>query len=486
MPKVTQTKLVINGQLVNSKSGKTFDTINPHSGKVICAVQEAGAEDVNHAVKAARHAFDKGPWPRMSGRQRGRILNKLADLIDQHADELAGLETLDNGKPFTMSRAVDIPASAEHYRYFAAYADKHYGKTIPIDGNFFGYTLHEPIGVIGQITPWNFPLLMMAWKTAPALAMGNTVVLKAADVTPLTALRTGELALEAGLPPGVLNIVPGFGSIAGEALSRHHDVDKIAFTGSTAVGHKIMEAAAQSNLKKCTLELGGKSAAIVCADANLDQAVVEAHHGIFFNQGQVCCASSRVFVHEAVYDEFVEKSIAMARGRKVGDPFTHVDQGPQVSAVQHKRVMDYIKHGVDEGAELLTGGSAIGKEGYYVEPTIFGGVKDDMKISKEEIFGPVMNIYKWSSIEEVVNRANASSYGLAAGVWSTNINTVNQISRNLRAGTIWVNCWNQFDHGMPFGGYKMSGFGRDKGEYAMESYAQIKAVYVPLENSHWK
>lgn len=486
-PNVTQKKLIIDGKFVDAVSGKTFDTINPATGSVICSIAEAGKEDVDLAVKAARKAFDHGPWPRMSGRERGKILTKFADLLEKHSDELAGLETLDNGKPLAMSKAADLPLSIDHYRYYGGYADKVYGKTIPInDGAFFAYTLHEPIGVIGQVTPWNFPLLMMAWKTAPALAMGNTIVLKASEQTPLTALRAGQLALEAGLPPGVLNIVPGYGNIAGEALSRHHDVDKIAFTGSTLTGHKIMEGAAQSNLKKVSLELGGKSSMIVCGDADVDQAVDNAYFGLFFNQGQVCCAASRLYVHESIYDEFVAKSVAKAKARKVGDPFTDVEQGPQVSEAQYKKVLNYIDIGQREGGKMVTGGKAHGDKGYYVQPTVFTDVNEDMRIVKEEIFGPVMSIMKFKTIEEVVQRANKNEFGLAAGVWSKNVDTVNQVSRNLRAGTIWVNCWNNFDSAIPFGGYKKSGFGKDKSTYALDAYCEVKTVQMPIFNSNWR
>ena len=326
----------------------------------------------------------------------------------------------------------------------------------------------------------------MAWKIGPALAAGNTCVVKPAEQTPLTALRAGELALEAGIPPGVLNVIPGYGETAGHTLASHMDVNKVAFTGSTEVGHLIMEAAAKSNLKRVTLELGGKSAAIICNDADIDKAVEDAHFGLFFNQGQVCSASSRIFVHEDVYDEFVAKSVARAKKRTVGDPFGNVDQGPQVSEEQFDKVLAYIKDGQSDGAKLQLGGNRHGSQGYYIEPTIFSDVTDDMKIAKEEIFGPVMSIMKFKTIEEVTARANASMYGLAAGVWSRNIDTVNTISRNLKAGTVWVNTYNQFDAAIPFGGYKMSGMGRDKGAYALEHYTEVKAVITPISGSHWK
>ena len=347
------TQLLIDGKFVNSSDGKQFDSIDPRTGKVICKIQEANANDANLAVAAARKAFDFGPWPRMSARARGRIMYKFADLLEKHSDELAALETLDNGKPVFFSKVADVGLSIDHMRYFAGWADKIHGKTIPVDGDFFAYTLHEPVGVVAQIIPWNFPLLMMMWKIAPALAAGNTIVVKPAEQTPLTALRAAELAMEAGIPPGVLNVIPGFGDTAGATLAHHMEVDKVAFTGSTEVGHLIMKAAAVSNLKKVSLELGGKSAAIVCADADIDKAVEDCHFGLFFNQGQCCCASSRVFVHESVYDEFVAKSVARAKKRTIGDPFTNVEQGPQVSEEQFDKVMAYIKHGVKDGAELL-------------------------------------------------------------------------------------------------------------------------------------
>jgi len=345
--------------------------------------------------------------------------------------------------------------------------------------------LHEPIGVVGQIIPWNFPMLMMAWKTAPALATGNCIVLKPAEQTPLTALLVGQIALEAGIPPGVLNIVTGFGD-AGSHLAHHMDVDKVAFTGSTEVGRKVMAAAANSNLKKVTLELGGKSAAIVCADANIDKAVEDTHFGLFFNQGQCCCASSRVFVQEDIYDEFVRKAVAKANARKVGDPFGEVDQGPQVSQEQFDIVMGYIDKGKREGAKLLAGGKRAGHMGYYVQPTIFADVTDNMTIAREEIFGPVMSIFKFKTIQEVVERANKNEYGLAAGVWTQSIDTANTISRNLKAGTVWVNTYDNFDAAIPFGGYKQSGIGRDKGEYALMHYTETKLVQTPIYGSNWK
>src|ERR1700683_1092368 len=390
---VRATKLLINNRWVNSESGKTFPTINPATGQEIAQVAEADAADVERAVRSARAAFDGGPWRKMSAAERGRMLNRLADLIEQHADELALLESLDNGKPYQVARAADLPLTIACYRYYAGWADKVQGKTIPIAGDYFCYTRHEPVGVVGQIIPWNFPLLMQAWKLGPALATGNTVVLKVAEQTPLSALRVGELIVEAGFPEGVVNILPGYGPTAGAAISRHMDVDKVAFTGSTEVGKLIMKAAAETNLKRVTLELGGKSPNIVFADADMDEAIEGSHFALFFNQGQCCCAGSRLFVEDKCYDEFVEKSVARAKRRTAGDPFDPgTDQGPQVDQSQFDKVMGYIESGRSEGAKLVCGGDRVGDRGYFIQPTVFADVKDNMKIAKEEIFGPVMSV----------------------------------------------------------------------------------------------
>ncbi len=478
---VSATKLLINNRWVNSQSGKTFATVNPTTGEEICQVAEADAADVDLAVNAARKAYDHGPWRKASGPERARLLHRLADLIEKHADELARLESMDNGKPFTMAKAVDVAATIGCYRYFAGWADKVMGKTIPIEGPFFCYTRHESIGVCGQIIPWNFPLLMQAWKLAPALATGNTVVLKPAEQTPLTALRVGELIIEAGFPEGVVNILPGFGETAGAAIANHMDVDKVAFTGSTEVGHLIMQAAGKSNLKRVSLELGGKSPNIVFADAQMDQAVEGSHMGLFFNQGQVCCAGSRVFVEEKVYDQFVEQSTARAKKRTVGDPFdAGTEQGPQVDRAQLDKVLGYIESGQSEGAKLNCGGSRVGDKGYFVEPTVFSDVQDDMKIAREEIFGPVMSIIKFKSIDEVIDRANKTVYGLAAGVWTRDIGKALAIANNVRSGTVWVNCYNVLDTAAPFGGFKQSGIGRELGEYGLQQYTEVKTVVVKL------
>ncbi|MEM9926650.1 MAG: aldehyde dehydrogenase family protein [Cyanobacteria bacterium P01_D01_bin.50] len=477
--KIGQTKLLINNQWVESVSGKKFETINPATGEVICSLSEADAADVDKAVEAAKQAFG-GEWRKMSATRRGELLYKLADLIEQNIDDLARLETLDNGKPVTSSYG-DLNLVIRCYRYYAGWADKVQGKTIPINGDYFCYTRHEPVGVIGQIIPWNFPLLMQAWKLAPALATGNVVVMKTAEQTPLSALRIGELIIEAGFPPGVVNILSGYGPTAGAAIASHMDVDKLAFTGSTEVGHLVMEAAAKSNLKRVTLELGGKSPNIVFADADMDAAIEGAHHGLFFNQGQCCNAGSRVFVEEKCYDEFVAKSVEKARNRLVGDPFdSNTQQGAQIDKDQFDKIMSYIESGIRSGASMKCGGHRVGDKGFFIEPTVFADVKNDMKIAQEEIFGPVMTIIKFKDIDEAIHLANTTMYGLAAGVWTQDISKAHAIANNVRAGTVWVNCYHVFDAAAPFGGFKQSGMGRELGEYCLEHYTEVKTVTVKL------
>jgi aldehyde dehydrogenase (NAD+) len=475
------TNLLINNSWVASESGETFATVNPSTGEEICQVASAGAADVDKAVAAARAAFERGPWRKMSASERGRLLHHLADLIERDGDELVRLESLDNGKPVSVARRVDLAKTLACYRYFAGWADKIHGKTIPIDGEFFCYTRHEPVGVVGQIIPWNYPMLMQAWKLAPALATGNTVVMKPAEQTPLTALHIGRLIVEAGFPEGVVNLLPGFGPTAGAAIARHMDVDKVAFTGSAEVGRLILEAAARSNLKRVTLELGGKSPNIVFADTELDEAVEGAHIGLFSNQGQVCCAGSRVFVEESIYDQFVEKSVVRARKRLVGDPFDPAtEQGPQVDERQFEKVMAYIRSGRDEGATLACGGERVGERGYFIKPTVFADVRDNMTIATEEIFGPVMSIIPFKNLEEVIVRANSTIYGLAAGVWTRDIKKAHAIANGVKAGTVWVNCYNILDTRAPFGGFKQSGAGRELGEYGLQQYTEVKTVIMKL------
>ena len=474
-------KLLVDNRWIASASGRTFATINPSTGEEICQVAEADAEDVDKAVHAARAAFEHGPWRTMRASERGRLLYRLADLIESHGDELARLESLDNGKALSIAKAVDVAKTVACYRYFGGWADKIHGKTIPIDGDYLCYTRHEPIGVVGQIIPWNFPMLMMAWKLAPALATGNTVVLKPAEQTPLSALRIGQLTIEAGFPEGVVNVLPGFGPTAGAAIARHMDVDKVAFTGSTEVGHLIMEAAARSNLKPVTLELGGKSPNIIFADVDLDEAVEGAHMGLFSNQGQSCCAGSRVFVEETIYERFVEKSIARAQKRIVGDPFDpNTELGPLVDETQFERVMGYVESGRNEGATLACGGERIGTRGYFIRPTVFADVRDEMRIAREEIFGPVMSVISFKSLDEVIARANNTKYGLAAAVWTRDMKKALAVANGVRAGTMWVNCYNVMDTRAPFGGFKQSGIGRELGEYGLQQYTQVKSVIAKL------
>ncbi|KAL0416999.1 UNVERIFIED_CONTAM: Aldehyde dehydrogenase family 2 member B4, mitochondrial [Sesamum latifolium] len=483
---VNYTKLLINGQFVDSASGKTFPTLDPRTGEVIAHVAEGDAEDVNRAVAAARKASDEGPWPKMSAYERSRIILRFADLVEKHMQELAQLETWDNGKPYEQALTAELPLFVRLFHYYAGWADKIHGLTVPADGPHHVQVLHEPIGVAGQIIPWNFPLLMYAWKVGPALACGNTIVLKSAEQTPLTALYVSKLFHEAGLPDGVLNVVSGYGPTAGAALASHMDIDKLAFTGSTDTGKVVLELAAKSNLKPVTLELGGKSPFIVFEDADIDRAVELAHFALFFNQGQCCCAGSRTFVHERVYDEFVEKAKARAARRTVGDPFKKgIEQGPQIDSDQFEKVLRYIRSGIDGNAKLECGGERVGSKGFFIQPTVFSNVEDNMLIAQDEIFGPVQSILKFKDVDEVIKRANATRYGLAAGVFTRNIDTANTVSRGLRAGTVWVNCYDVFDAAIPFGGYKMSGVGREKGIYSLNNYLQVKAVVSPLTNPAW-
>ena len=482
----TPQQLFINGQWTDAASGKTFETPNPATGETLARVAEGDAEDINRAVRAARQAFEHGPWGRMTPSERGRIIWRIGDLILEHADELAQLESLDNGKPFAVARAADVPLAADLFHYMAGWATKIEGNSINISvpympgANFHSYTLREPLGVVGQIIPWNFPLLMAAWKLGPALAAGNCVVLKPAEQTPLTALRLAGLIAEAGMPAGVVNVVPGYGETAGAALAAHGGVDKVAFTGSTEVGKLIVAASGASNLKKLTLELGGKSPNIVFDDAGPD-AIEGAANAIFFNHGQCCVAGSRLYVQQSRFDEVVDGVAAIAKSIKLGpgmDPGTQM--GPLVSDEQFRRVTSYLESGKSEGATALSGGGQYGDRGYFIEPTVLTNTRPDMKVVREEIFGPVLVAAPFSDLDEIAGVANDSEYGLGAGIWTRDISKAHALAKKLRAGTVWINCYNVFDASLPFGGYKQSGWGREMGHEVLNNYTEVKAVTTLL------
>jgi phenylacetaldehyde dehydrogenase len=479
-------QLFINGQWTDAASGKTFETPNPATGETLATVAEGDREDINRAVAAARKAFEDGPWGRMSASERGRIIWRIGDLILEHAEELAQLESLDNGKPFAVAHGADVPLAADLFHYMAGWATKLEGNTINISvpympgANFHSYTLREPLGVVGQIIPWNFPLLMAAWKLGPALTTGNCVVLKPAEQTPLTALRLAGLIAEAGMPAGVVNVVTGFGETAGAALTAHMDVDKIAFTGSTAVGKLIVAASAASNLKKLTLELGGKSPNIIFDDAG-PEAIDGAAHAIFFNHGQCCVAGSRLYVQQSRFDEVVDGVAQIAKSIKMGpgmEPDTQM--GPLVSEEQLRLVTGYMESGEAEGATALAGGGRYGNRGYFVEPTVLTNTRPDMKVVREEIFGPVLVAAPFHDLDEIAAVANDSEFGLGAGIWTQDISKAHAMAKKLKAGTVWINCYNVFDAALPFGGYKQSGWGREMGHEALNAYTEVKAVTTHL------
>ena len=478
--------MLIGSDWVDAASGKTFEVLNPATGELLCRVAEGSSEDIDRAVKTARAAFESGPWHTMKPSERGRMIHKLGDLILEHGDELAALETLDNGKPYAVARAADVPLAADLFHYMSGWCTKLNGQTIQPnvpympDAQWHAYTTRDPIGVVGQIIPWNFPLLMAAWKLGPALAAGCTIILKPAEQTPLSALRLGELILEAGIPPGVVNIVTGFGE-AGAALAAHGDVDKVAFTGSIEVGKLIVNAAGASNLKKLTLELGGKSPNVVYADSDLEATIPGAAMSIFFNHGQCCAAGSRLFVEHDVYDEVLQGISDIAKGMKVGSGFeADTDMGPLVSQEQLDRVSGFLDAGAAEGACAVAGGKRVGERGYFMAPTVLTDTTPDMKVEAEEIFGPVVVAKPFKDASEIAPIANETSYGLAAGVWTRDISKAHATARAIRAGTVWVNCYNVFDAALPFGGYKESGWGREMGGEALNNYLETKCVVTQL------
>jgi aldehyde dehydrogenase (NAD+) len=484
-PKLRPGQLWIEGRAVACASGQKIDVINPATGELLTTVERGGAEDVDRAVKAARRAFEEGPWPRLNPSERSKLLWRIGELIDAHRDELARLESLNTGKTLKGALRGDLKPAADIFYYYAGWARHLHSEVIPVDGPFFNYTLREPVGVVGMITAWNYPMLLAAWKIAPALATGNTCVVKPSELTPLTTLRLAELCQEAGVPPGVVNVVTGYGAEAGEALGRHLDVDKIAFTGSIRTARALMKASGESNLKRLSLELGGKSPNIIFPDADLEAAIPAAFWAIYANKGEVCSAGSRLLLHEQIHDQFLERLVDKARKMRVGDPLDpKTEMGAQISQAQLDRILGYIQSGKAEGAKLLCGGERDTEgdkaRGFFVQPTIFAEVKPQMKIAQEEIFGPVLATMKFHDEDEAVAIANTTIYGLVSAIWTRDIQRAHRLARQMKAGVVWINTYNGFDSAAPFGGYKQSGFGREMGMHALESYTQVKSVWVAL------
>ncbi|MFS0644440.1 aldehyde dehydrogenase family protein [Siminovitchia sp. 179-K 8D1 HS] len=473
--------LYINGEFTPSTSGKTFETINPATEEALATISEAQPDDINLAVEAAHKAFHKGPWSELTTAERSHLIYKFADLLAENREELAQLETLDNGKPYQCALEDDVDGTVNHFRYYAGWATKLYGQTIPISKQYLNYTVHEPVGVVGQIIPWNFPLAMASWKMGAALATGCTVVIKPAEQTPLSLLYAAKLFKEAGFPDGVVNIVPGFGPVAGEAIVTHPKINKVAFTGSTVTGKNIMKKAADQ-IKHVTLELGGKSPNIIFEDANLEEAIEGAFQGIMYNHGQNCSAGSRVYVQRSLYDKVLNALAEKANQLVLGNGLDEkTEMGPLISKKQLERVLGYIQKGEEEGAKIVAGGKRAFDKGYFMQPTIFADVTDDMVIAREEIFGPVVVVMPFDTVEEVIRRANDSNYGLAAGIWSENIQTAHYVASRLEAGTVWINDYGLEMEGAPFGGYKQSGIGRELGSYALNEYTEVKSVWVKVK-----
>jgi aldehyde dehydrogenase (NAD+) len=478
-------KLFISGREEDSSSGKTIDVINPATGELLTTVPDGDAADVDRAVAAARASFEKKTWRGMDPSKREKILLDIADMLAKHKDELALIVSLENGKTLREAAGADVGPAIDTFRYYAGWVRKIYGETIPVDGPYLNYTLREPVGVVGAIVPWNYPLQLASWKIAPALACGCSIVLKPSELTPLNALKLAQLCMEAGLPEGVLNVVTGYGATAGEALGRHMDVDKISFTGSTRTGRALLKASAESNLKRVSLELGGKSPNIIFPDADMDAAMKSAFWGIFANKGETCSAGSRLLLHADIHDKFVDSLVSRAKRMKVGDPLDKgTAMGSQISATQLERILGYIRSGVEEGAKLECGGERDTEgeksKGFFVKPTVFSEVKPEMKIAQEEIFGPVLSAIRFGSPDEAAAIANDTIYGLAAAVWTKDIKLAHRMASEIKAGSVWINTYNGFDTGSPFGGYKQSGFGRDLGAHALEQYTSVKSVWVAL------
>ncbi|MGH9434029.1 MAG: aldehyde dehydrogenase family protein [Terriglobia bacterium] len=478
-------KLFIGGKSVEGMSGEKIEVLNPATGQVLTTVERGKTEDVDRAVRAARLAFESGPWPKMNASERSRILWRISELIEKNRDELGLLESLNNGKTFKQAARGDMKPAADIFQYYAGWARHLHGEVIPVDGPFLNYTLHEPVGVVGMITAWNYPMLLATWKIAPALATGCTCVVKPSEMTPLTTLRLAELCQEAGVPDGVVNVVTGYGPEAGEALGRHMDVDKIAFTGSIRSARALLKASSESNLKRLSLELGGKSPNIIFPDANLDAALPAAFWAIYANKGEVCSAGSRLLLHQDIHDQFLDKLVEKARTMRVGDPLDpKTEMGAQISQTQLDRILGYIQSGKEQGAKLLCGGErdtdGNKAQGFFMKPTVFADVKPDMKIAQEEIFGPVLAAIKFHDEEEAAQIANGTIYGLVSAIWTRDIQRAHRLARQIKAGVVWINTYNGFDSAAPFGGYKQSGFGREMGMHALESYTQVKSVWVAL------